>query len=403
MKKKFIIDVGLNIVSAAFPLFVLQLIALPLVASKFGSEQYGIVIALISALTLISFPMGNVLNNTRLLKNEKYKDNEINGDFNILLLVGGGLSFIAIVIVTHFIDPSPSFVTYLLLSVMAILTLLKDYLVVGFRLELKYKSILISNIYLGLGYFIGTVLFALTNIWQLIYLSGLVLNTIFLLKNLSLHKEPILKTKFMKDTFSTAAMLYVSSLMKNITIHADKLLLLPFLGPTSVAVYYSSTILGKTISMVVSPLNSVILSYLVKKNTIKITDILKIIIGITITGSVGYFITIGVSPYFFSIFYSNWAEESLRIVFITTGAIVIQMMSSVIQPFNLRFNEPKWQVYINGLYLLIYLPTTISLVKGYGLLGFSWGVLAVAIFGLILQVSVLMINIKSAHASKNVN
>lgn len=72
--KKFLVDSLLNIISAALPLLILQLVSYPLIAKALGGEEYGLIITLISVFTVVSFPLGNVLNNIRLLKDNEYKE-----------------------------------------------------------------------------------------------------------------------------------------------------------------------------------------------------------------------------------------------------------------------------------------------------------------------------------------
>lgn len=394
---KFIVDVLLNIVSVALPLFVLQLISLPIVASRVGGETYGVVIAVISTMTIISFPMGNGLNNTRLLRDEQYQKEKVKGDFNFLLSSGAFLSALVMAAATWLINPQTSIISVFILIIVIVASIAKDYLVVGFRLNLNYRNIFFNNLWLAVGYLVGTWLFSLLGYWQLIYLVGLIFSLIYIVTHLTLHKEAFGITSQFQETWKIGSQLYIAGLLKALINYADKLILLPILGPLSVSVYYSATIIGKLISMVINPVNSVLLSYLVKMKSFSLKKFFVLLCILSLLSFSGYFITIWISPYFFNLVYPDWASDSIKIVRITTATAVISMMSALIQPFNLRFNNTKWQIYMSILYLVIYLGLSITLAYQNGLIGFSWGVLIAAVFNLSLQLAVFILYAKKAR------
>src|SRR5699024_655563 len=79
-------DILLNIIAVMLPISILQFISLQYIGKVLGSETNGEIVFIISVFTFISFPIGNVLNNVRLLNNEQYEKREITGDFNLLVL-----------------------------------------------------------------------------------------------------------------------------------------------------------------------------------------------------------------------------------------------------------------------------------------------------------------------------
>src|SRR5699024_11464656 len=81
-----------------------------------------------------------------------------------------------------------------------------------------------------------------------------------------------------------------------------------------------------------------------------------------------------VAPHFLKVFYSDWASESISLLKITAGIAIITVISSLLQPFNLRYNKLKWQLYINGSYLVVYLLLDYYLTSYFLLFGFSLSV-----------------------------
>ncbi|MDN6572619.1 MAG: hypothetical protein L0L22_16720, partial [Staphylococcus equorum] len=146
MKKKVIFDSILSIISSAIPIVVLQLFILPIIANRLGNEQYGLAVTLISLATLFSLPLGNVLNNIRLLLNEKYKEHHVEGDFNLILLSSIVFNMIVMVIGTVYYEPEFSITSIVLVVLFSSLNLIREYLIVTFRIVLNYKSILINSL-----------------------------------------------------------------------------------------------------------------------------------------------------------------------------------------------------------------------------------------------------------------
>lgn len=396
-KKKFLYDSIINLFSSAMPLLILQLVSLPTIAKKLSSSDYGLIVTIISIFTIISFPLGNVLNNVRLLMEREYKKRNIIGDFNILLLVSTLISLIAITATTLIIDKKITIMNFILLIMITILSLLKEYYIVSFRLNLNYKGIFTNNILLSIGYLVGTYIFYISGYWQAIFLMGLIFSTFYIFKNSDLPKEKYRRTTLFKKVTHKSIALYISSFLKIATTYLDKILLFPLLGPAAVSVYYTADILGKIITMMINPINTVILSYLVKIEKINLKKFIAMFCVSFVVGSVGYIITIVISPAVLNFLYPEWASEALNLIYITTASAVINVLNSVLNPFNLRFNNIKWQIIINGINLVVYIGAAYYFFQDYGLIGFSFGILIANIFKFVMQFMLFTLSYYHAH------
>ncbi|WP_135449623.1 hypothetical protein [Planococcus citreus] len=160
-KKKFLIDSLLNIFSTTLPLLVLQLVSLPIVANQTGSDKFGVVITVISVITVIGHPLGNVLNNIRLLKNDFYLQKGLVGDFNYLLIGSSIFSALLVILISIFYINDLNIFNIILLVLIVVLSVLKEYLLVSYRITLNFKGILLNNLLLSIGYGLGTIFFSL--------------------------------------------------------------------------------------------------------------------------------------------------------------------------------------------------------------------------------------------------
>lgn len=399
-KKKFVLDSLLNIIATSIPLLILQLVTLPVVGARLGGDQYGLVVTLISLFTLLSLPFGNVLNNIRLLSDNEYKQKKITGDFNLLLAGSIIISSFMMILGTVYYEGSFSLVSIILMVTISCLNLLREYLLVSFRLKLNYKGILINNIILGIGYLTGTLVFYLTGYWQLIFIFGSGLSLFYITRNSNLLKETFTLTNLFKKTTYKSFVLFLSSFLKTLLSYADKLLLFPLLGPIAVTIYYTSTIVGKIISMMITPINGVILSYLTRMEKMRINNFIYIIVIIGIVGLMGYFATILISHPLLYFLYPNWAAESLKLIYITTASAIIGVMSSLLQPFNLRYNNINWQLLISGTNVVVYIISVFMFYNLYGLIGFCIGVLVANSYKLVLMITIFIFNNRQDSATR---
>ena len=94
MSKKIFGDMTLNLIATAIPIVALQFIFLPILSDQMGGETYGLVITLITIFNVIPASFGNVLNNIRLLYENKYRKNQYTGDFQIILFIMCLINFV---------------------------------------------------------------------------------------------------------------------------------------------------------------------------------------------------------------------------------------------------------------------------------------------------------------------
>ena len=391
-KKKAFWDSVLNIAATAVPLLVLQLIALPIMGDQMGTDQYGLAVSIISLMTLFSHVFGNVLNNIRLITRDEYEDNRISGDFNVLLLISLPINTVIMVLGTWWLEGSFDFVNILFIILSGAGIILWEYLIVAFRLTLNYSKILLGNVALSIGYLAGLGLFLLTGYWQLVYLMGSVFSVAFVLCTTKLIREPYHRTKLFFSTTQKSIILTVASFFNTALNYVDKLILFPLLGGAVVSVYYSATIFGKVISTGIQPISSVMLSYFSRLKSFRKENFWLLFFISTAIGVIGYVICIVCSGPVLDMLYPQWAEESMKYIYITTATAIVGMVSSVMNPVILKFCSLNWQVAINGINFVVYIVVTLIFLSVWGLYGFCIGILIANLVKLFLIILVYIRN-----------
>ena len=386
MKKKFMFDICLNIVSSAIPIGVLQVIVYPILARKIGAENYGLMLTIYSLWMIISASLGNILNNARLLMNEKYLSKNLEGDFNIVYTFCNILNVAAVLFSTWVYYGKFSSFNIFLSVIASVLILSKGYLSVGFRLNLNYKYVAIDSIMLSVGYLLGFILSYFTGFWELIFIFGYGLSYLFCISKTTLLKEKRIKTELFPEVKMYIRSLGFSAVISSIVVYADKIILYPLLGGYSVSVYSTASIFGKVMDLMLRPITSVVLSYISKWKNDK-NDILKRVLSIGILIAVfGYFGVLILSKPIICLLYPQWADDVVKLLPITTMTIMIRAIIGIIDPFILKFCNIKWQSRIALIQFVVYFISALTLYKFWGLIGFCFG----TIIGKAVHLSILL-------------
>ena len=148
-----------------------------------------------------------------------------------------------------------------------------------------------------------------------------------------------------------------------------------FLGGAAVSIYYVATLLGKLLATVVSPINSVVLSYLARLNGKPKELFWLTLLVCLIVCVIGYVITIAISEPILAFLYPQFVDESIVFIYITTAAAYMNVVASVMNPVVLKFTPMRTQILVNGGYLVLYVTVALAMLAFNGLYGFCVGTL----------------------------
>ncbi|WP_280770616.1 lipopolysaccharide biosynthesis protein [Salipaludibacillus daqingensis] len=381
-------DMLVNIFATIIPVLVLQFALLPIVAGRYDDANYGLALVLISLITISAQSFSVSLGNSRLLLNDTYvKLNKV-GDFNVLLIAYCIINIILLSIGTYLYEGFLNPLNVGLIVSISIFQLVRRYLLVSFRLKIYFKGILYSNIILVIGYMVGMILFLLTDLWQLIYLTGELISLIYVMIKTKLLREPFEITQLFKRTTKHSLVILIAALLGTANTQIDKLILFPILGAKMVAVYHISTLFGKTLSMGVAPINNVLLTYLSKMNHFKIGYFKMLLFTASILGVLSYYFVILVSEPILTFLYPSYAQEALELIYITTSTAIITMVSTVINPVIMKFCNITWQIWLNIINIVTFVTMAFFLVQINGILGFCYAALIASIIKLIIMIAV---------------
>lgn len=384
-KKKAVIDVFLNIVAVALPTLVLQLIAFPLVAGHGNSQAYGLLTAEYSLMSLLPGTLGTALNNIRLLHDGKYGGG--GGDFQLLCFSSCGLTILGTLLALVYMGVDS--LTGLIYACLAsVLWCVREYLLVAFRIQINYKLILVNNGLQAIGYLLGCIIYLQGGDFALVLLAGQILPILHLRLFSDLWREPLRKTPSLSYMAGETSMYALSVFLGRAVTYSDRILLIPIVGASLVGAYYASSLVGKILSMIVSPLTTVMLTYLAKAKgksdkQFSITFALgSILVAVGMVGVILFARPV------LAVLYPAYVDTAMEFVYIVSLSGLINTFASMLNPFIVRFYPMKWQVIINASVLIAYLVFSFGLLSAFGLIGFCIGVLAANILKLALTVGI---------------
>lgn len=387
-KKKFILDFILSFLSTVIPIAILQLVVYPVASRMLNSDGYGLMLTFYSLFMLVSNSGGAVLSNLRLLYDKRYKEKHVVGDFNILLRDYLIINLIVIGVTTFIYWKNIGIIDFVITLFTSILILLTAYLNVELRIRLDYKKIVINALFLGAGYLISLGLFFFIKKWGIVYLIPNLISFLYLLKNTTYMREPFRKSYNFKVLFRKGNLLIISVILASSMSYVDKMILYPLLGGHSVSIYYTASLLGKIISMIITPMSNVILSYIAHIDSMSRKQFNKVLIYGCILCLGGYIVCLCITKPVIGVLFPQWLSEVLKYIPWTTLIAVLGALGGLLHPFVLKYADLKWQNIIYGGSLVIYLLASILLVRPFGLMGFCIGGVIAAVVKIVIMIVV---------------
>lgn len=367
---------------------VLQIMVYPFMATVLDGEEYGRLLTIMGIVNIFVVSMGGGLDNVRLVQNNVYTEQSLEGDFNLLLGCFSGISTLIFGGFIIYQFETTVFMT-LLLMLCVLIGIIANYWAVAYRLLVDYKKILVYNVIRCMGYSVGVLLAKWFSIWPIAFLMGEVFGLVFLLETTLLYRERVVRTPLFSKTLKIYLTLICTNLAANIVIYLDRIFLYPMLGGEQVTVYTVSSFVGKSVGMVVTPMAGVLLSYYAQKS-FKMTIMRYWVINglILIGGSAIGIVSILFAPWITGILYPTVIDDTERYIIIANVATLIGALTNILSPSVLKFANIFWQVVIQGIYAIIYLGLGYIFLRQQGLYGFCVATLFVNIVRMLLYMLV---------------
>lgn len=371
-QKKVIGDLLLNMVAYGVPVLVNQILVLPLINHFTDENTYGYILTIVSLFSLIPHTLGASLTTSRLVAAKHYGDESSAGDFSILFTISELVGVVAFVIGWFIYTEDRSFLRLALLVIACILWLAREYAIVIYRLRINYKRICINSLIFSGGYLVGVLLFGLGwlgTYWEIIYIIGQASSLIYTVVSSGMLKEARVRTKQLWNTSVSYVKLLGAAIINSVGDNMDKMLIFSMLGGASVSVFYAASVFTKIISLAVTPINGVVLSYLSKKKDMSSKIMALIVAGAAIVGLVGYGICILIAKPVIWLLYREYLNEAIKYVHLTSAYTMLRLGYAMLRPFLLMFRNLNWEIAGNIITVTSYISLALLLVPRMGIMG----------------------------------
>ena len=280
----------------------LQLVIYPLLYRNMGEKELGELLFIMGLVAIVCPSVGQALNTSRLVVRRNHS--VTNGDYDWLLLIFGGVGSTAALLISA--DSLESAYMGISIFLLLMVTVFRYYGDVEYRLNLNYKRYFIYYLLIAVGYVAGYAAYRITGKWVLIFLVGEMAAIIYVAVTGQVFKGFFAKSSCFSVAFQRGFFLTLSYLITNTTLNIDKLVLKIFMNEAAVTQYYVVSLVGKTMVLLIAPVNTIIISYLTKrKELLNRTQFLKAALAGGVVSFLFFLASQIGTPLFVWLFYRN--------------------------------------------------------------------------------------------------
>lgn len=371
--KRKIKDLSMSIGAIAIFNMVIQFAMYPFLERNLGPEGYGVALSVLSVISILSGTLGTSASYSRMVTCADTSIDYTNGDYNIIILVLSALCGIGGVFYLSYIGIS-SMLSAIIFFVLIIITSFRYYSDVEYKMNTAFFRYMLFYSIISIGYIIGLFVYRITGEWLLAFLIGESLGIAFVTIWGTIYRKNLLTpSKNFSLICKSMAFLLLSTLIENLTLNADRLLLMVFSGGETVTIYYTASLLGKVVAMLSTPINSIIISYLVKYKgelTKKFWTVSTL--AIAALGVLSFTGCTIVSPFMLKILYPDIVEDCIPYIAPSILGQIFYFISGILLVILLKFRGEKKQFIFNAAYAVEFFVIVILGTLLYGLDGFVY-------------------------------
>lgn len=356
----------------------------PWMNRKLGDAAFGNYVVYYGYICIFAYSCGEALNHIRVL-NQK-TDRERARDYRAIITIEAVLS-IWILLIFGLSFKKMSLEESVLFGITSAALMLRLYSECVFRIEINYKKILLSSIFMSFGYLMGYLVFRITGQWYVIFLIGETIAVLYAAISGKLFYRYGKKgvSEYFLQTAKNAATLTGSYLISYALIYMDRFLVEYLLGSKEVSTYYIATTYGKCVALVIPPITAVLLSN-ISKGTIALD---KKMVNKVVAGSLGavllFFLAgLPASRIMIGILYPDSYQNCLSVMDTGNLAQIVYYSCSIVNMMAIRLCDMKLQVFVETAYAILYIVFAVVGASTGGLVGLAIGTLGANILRFLL-------------------
>lgn len=355
---------------------IMQFFVNRLVINQLGAAEGGLYLYVTAIITLLGTSIGCGASYARMIHSNRGPT--VNGDYNIFLLLGA-LAGMAVLFVGMIAQGIFEPVQYLLVSLLLVITMLRYYGDVEFRLTVNYKGFLGYYLLISAGYLLGYFGYGYTGNWVLVLLPGELFAFLYVWIRGRIYRNPVWsRSESFLGNLKSMITLSVSEFLSNFVSYMDRILV-PFIaGDEANTLYYIATLLGKTMALLTTPLNGVIIGHLAKyQGGIRRRTYLQLTAFLLAAAAAVTGLSLLASHIVIYLLYPTLYDSVKTMFLVANASQVLFFISNTQMVVVLRFGNEKYQLYLGVIYTVMFFVIAVPALYWGKLWGLAYGMLAI--------------------------
>lgn len=346
---------------------VLQIILYPLLNKFFGKGTTGTILYFMGIVYIFPQAIGTALCNTRLISRKTM--DTTNGDF-AKILMSSSVVCAAICFYIGFREDK-DIVFSLLFALFTVIYSVRMYSLVDFRLALDFKGYFIYHVVVSAGYLVGLGLYFLFHYWLVIFFVGEVAGLVYsAIKGNIFRREKA--TGYAKKNIKDYLLLVFSILLRDGVNQYDKVVIFSLISSDLVTEYNALSLIGKSMQMLINPINTLIISYLSVKGSGFTRKKFRKFTVICLAAGAAFLLACQIAtPIYIKIFYSSFYDDVAKYCFIVNCGLIIGFVASLFMATIMSQGKTALYTAVQVIWGVLYVSLAYVFTEKYSIMGLA--------------------------------
>ena len=368
-----VLDGILSIGAKVIFFLTLKFLIEPWMNMRMGDAGFGRYVLILGYISILAYSFGEALNHIRVLN--QANDKARSAQYRFIAGIEAVVTFLALLAYAWAVEKETIW-NGVMLGLAGAFMMLRLYSECMFRIEINYKKILLSSVFMSAGYLAGYFFFFYGAPWYIILILGEAAAVFYAgVAGKAFYAEKVLGER-LSWTLKNTLTLTSSYLVSYALIYMDRFLVAFLLNDELVSVYYIATTYGKCVALVIPPITAVLLSN-ISKGLISLD---RKMVNRVVAGSVGaillFFVAgLVVSRVMVYILYPSSYQACQPIMDIGNLAQIVYYSCSIVNMLAIRLCPMKLQVKVEVCYAVLFIAAAYLGAKSFGLIGLAAGAL----------------------------
>lgn len=347
---------------------VLQIILYPVLNKVFGEDTTGTILYFMGIVYIFPQAVGTALCNTRLISRKTMETT--NGDYSKILVVSSVVS--AAICFAIAFKEERSWVFSIAFALFTIVYAFRMYALVEFRLKLQFKGYFIYHAIVSVGYLIGMGIYFLVHQWLIIFFVGELMGLGYSLIKGDIFKKEKPIGNF-KSNLKNNIMLLISVLLRDGVNQYDKVIIFTILSSNLVTQYNALSLIGKSMQMLINPVNTLIVSYLSAKDANMTKSKFRKFTLISLGAGVVLLLACQIgTPIYIKLFYSSFYDKAITFCFFINCGLILGFVASLFMATVMSQGKTTIYTIVQFVWGVLYISLAYVLTKKFEIMGLAW-------------------------------